>query len=200
MKNMRRHFWLILAIVSLLGMIIMPGMAKSAVIGIPLDLPTIDVPRFVLPNCPLSPASLSGPRTGLTAPQLQLELSPALLSAPQVATVNLVANPAAAAPALIAVPKDIILASKIEGIAVDHNNEKGARSTLLSTMKENKEGRLSSPAKLAALFDGTGKAEPAPMQVAPPPASQEEDMEADAEGVHLTLPESDLAEEIGIGY
>ena len=46
---MKRHFWLILALISILGMIIMPGMAHSQQIRVPMTVPGV----------PINPDSLS---------------------------------------------------------------------------------------------------------------------------------------------
>jgi len=199
---MKKHFWLILAVVSLLGMLILPTMANSAVIGAPVALPGVSLPRIALPNFPLSPVTISGPRVELSNPLLQPSLAPISLPGPvpstqklMTAAVALPAVPALTArvPMTAAVPKAAIPTSRIQGLAVE---PKAARK-ILGRMAVSKGLRLAAPEKLAALFDGAAQTEPAPVPVQ---AAQAEPTATTDEGdSRLTLPESDLLNEIGVG-
>jgi hypothetical protein len=93
-------------------------------------------------------------------------------------------------------PQSAIPSSRIEGIAASRKARKGVGSALAGMTQDNRESRQPSAAKLAALFDGAAKPEPAAVPVGPTQAAP-----VDAsEDTSLTLPESDLAEEIGLGY
>ncbi|MDD5627431.1 MAG: hypothetical protein PHU21_00085 [Elusimicrobia bacterium] len=192
---MKRNLWLILAVLSLLGMIIMPGTAHSAVIAVPTALPNLNSPRIAFPNYPL-------PLVSIKAPQIQLatlQLRPILTAAP--APVVMAAAPAVVLPAdsrkspAVIAPKSAIPASRIEGVAASRKAGKGAGG-ILARMAENKEGGLPSAQKIAALFDGAQQEEPAAVPAGPAQAAPAEP----TEDTSLTLPESDLAEEIGLGY
>ncbi|MCX5796710.1 MAG: hypothetical protein NTY77_14545 [Elusimicrobia bacterium] len=208
---MKRNFWLILAVLSLLGMIIMPGTAHSAVIAVPTALPTIDVPRIAFPNYPLPLVSIRQPQIQLVAPQLRISLVPTVVPTviPTVVPTVLAAAPAVLAPVTLAqapgmdsqknpaaiAPQSAIPASRIEGVAAQRKARKGAGG-ILARMAEKKEGGLPSGQRIAALFDGSAQPEPAAVPVGPAQSAP-----ADAsEDTSLTLPESDLAEEIGLGY
>ena len=201
---MKRNFWLILAALSLLGMIIMPSTAHSAVIAVPTTLPTINGSRITLPNYPIPLASINRPQIQLIAPRLQASLVPAVVPtivevAPVVMTpVAMAQAPVLDAPRIpvIVAPQSAIPFSRIEGIAAGRKARQSAGATLARMTQDNKKSRLPAPAKIAALFDGAAKPEPAAVPVGPAQTAP-----ADAsEDTSLTLPESDLAEEIGLGY
>ena len=201
---MKRNFWLILAVLSLLGMIIMPGTAHSAVIAVPATLPTISSPRITLPNYPVPLMGIRQLQGQLSAPRLRASLVP--VSAPAVMAVApavmmpraLTQAPVMEAPPapVFVAPQSAIPSSRIEGIAASRRSRKNAGAVLARMAADNKGSRLPSPAKIAALFDGAAKPEPAAV-----PAGPERPSPTDAsEDTSLTLPESDLAEEIGLGY
>lgn len=200
---MKRNLWLILAVLSLLGMIIMPGTAHSAVVAFPTALPTRNSPRIAFPNYPLPLVSIGTPKIQLVAPQLHVSLVPAVVPtvmtvAPTVmAPMAMVQAPGMDSqknPAGIA-PQSAIPASRIAGIAAQRKARKGTGG-ILSRMADKKEGGLPSASRIAALFDGAEQPEPAAVPVGPAQTAP-----ADAtEDTSLTLPESDLAEEIGLGY
>jgi|GEM_PF-6807932 len=199
---MKRNFWLILAVLSLLGMIIMPSTAHSAVIAVPTALPPIDVPRIALPSYPISMMSLKQLQVQLITPQLRVSLVPAVVPT-VVAAAPVVIVPVAMAPVMDApkypmvfVAQSAIPHSRIEGISAGRKAPKSAGATLSRMTEDNKGSRLPAPARITALFDGTEEPEPSAVpvgsaQTAPANASEDTSM---------TLPESDLAEEIGLGY
>ena len=201
---MKRNFWLILAVLSLLGMIIMPSTAHSAVIAVPTALPPIDVPRITLPSYPISMMSLQQPQVRLIAPQLRVSLVPAVVPT-VVAAAPVVIVPVAMAQApvmdapkypVVFVAQSAIPHSRIEGISAGRKAPKSAGASLSRMTEDDKGSRLSAPARIAALFDGTKEAEPAAV-----PVGSAQTSPADAtEDTSMTLPESDLAEEIGLGY
>jgi len=201
---MKKHFWLILAVLSLLGMFIMPSTAHSAVIAVPTTLRSGNVSGIVLPNYPVPMVTIRQPLIRLPMPQLQPSLIPvslpsAVAAAPMVlAPAFAVAAPAVAAPGAprIAAPESAIPSSRIEGVSAGRKTRKGAGG-ILARMTEKKEGGLPSAQKIAALFDGAVQQEPAAVPVAPAQQSAPTDS---SEDTRLTLPESDLAEEIGLGY
>jgi hypothetical protein len=95
----------------------------------------------------------------------------------------------------IAAPQSAIPSSRIAGVSADRKARKGSGG-ILARMGEQKEGGLPSARRIAAMFDGAEKNEPAAVpvgQTQPAPVDSYEDNS-------LTLPESDLAEEIGLGY
>lgn len=201
---MKRNFWLILAVLALLGMIIMPTTAHSAVIAVPTELPNINIPRLVLPNYPIPMGSLKLTQVQLSAPQLQASLIPAVVptvvevapvAAAPVAVAKSPFKEAPAAPVYIA-PQSVIPSSRIEGISAGRKARKNIGSALAGLTSNNKESRLPSAAKMAALFDGATQPGPVAVEVTP---VQSAPVDA-AEDTSLTLPESDLAEEIGLGY
>ncbi|MBI5240916.1 MAG: hypothetical protein HY926_10625 [Elusimicrobia bacterium] len=188
---MKKHFWLILAVLSLLGMLIMPGTAHSAPVTVPTALPHISSSRLILPNYPIPQVTIRQPLIQLPMPKLQPSLIP--VSLPSVAAVTpIVLAPAvmSEAPA-VAVPVSAIPSSRIEGISAGRKARKGAGG-ILSRLGNEKGER-----KLAALFDGAQqKEEPAAVPVGPTQGAPADSYEDNS----LTLPESDLAEEIGLGY
>jgi hypothetical protein len=200
---MKNNFWLILAVLSLLGMLIMPGTAHSAVIAVPTALPISAPSRIVLPNYPLPRVSIHQPRIQLPTPQLQPGLIPVSLpSVAAVAPAVLVPVVTAQAPAvvppgapLISAPQSAIPSSRIAGISAPRKTRKSAGGILVR-MGEKKEGGLPSARKIAAMFDGLRTQEPAPVPVGPAQSAPADSFEDNS----LTLPESDLAEEIGLGY
>jgi hypothetical protein len=192
---MKKNFWLILAVLSLLGMIIMPGTAHSA----PIALPAINPSRVILPNYPLPRVTIHQPRIQLPMPQLQPSLIPTSLPsviavAPAVLAPIVTAEaPAVAAPGapLISAPQSAIPASRIEGISVPAKARKGVGG-ILSRLNSQKGAR-----ELTALFDGAQqKTEPVAVPAEPVQSAPADPFEDNS----LTLPESDLAEEIGLGY
>jgi hypothetical protein len=197
---MKRHFWLILAVLSLLGMFIMPSTAHSQVMPIRTNLRTGNISGIVLPNYPIPMVTIRQPLIQLAVPQLRASLIPAVVPA-VMAAAPVVLAPMAMAEApvveappvtLVAAPQSAIPSSRIEGISADRKARKSAGG-ILARMGEKKEGGVPYAQKIATLFDGAAKTEPAAVPVGPAPAGSSEDSS-------LTLPESDLAEEIGLGY
>jgi hypothetical protein len=184
-------------------MILMPSMAHSAGFVAPTALPTIDIPRIAFPNYPTPLVSIKAPQIQLSAPLLQASLIPAVV--PTVAEVAPVAiEQAAVVQASVVeapqyrkmVPQSVIPRSRIEGISAVRKTRKGAGSALVRLTEANRESQPLSQTKIAALFDGTAKPEPAAV-----PASPAQTAPTDAyEDTSLTLPESDLADEMGLSY
>ena len=190
---MKKHLWLLLAAVSLLGMIIMPCLANSAVLVSPIALPSVIAPKITLPSYPGMPETLSRPAVRLPTPQFNVGTIPSAavpaLAAPMAAAQAVQAQPAAAA----AVPAP--------AIAVRPVFSASAALTRMSA-PNNDANRPPSAAKIAALFDGAAKPEPAPVPVQAEPEQSSEPVTvnaADSEDSRLTLPEWDLEQEIGIG-
>jgi len=197
---MKRNFWLILAVLALLGMLIMPGTAHSAELLAPKSLPTISAPRVILPNYPVPMGQLSLSGVRLTVPTLPASLITAAVPAPAVAEsapVILSRNPAddgISAPVIIS-PQSVIPSSRIEGIAAGRKVRKGITSRIGKAIAGLGADNKEKAQKLTALFDGAAQAEPAAVPAAPVTASPEDV----SEDTSLTLPESDLADEIGLG-
>ena len=164
---MKKHFWLILAVLSLLGMLIMPGTAHSAPVTAPIALPTLNPSRAILPNYPLPRVNIHQPGIQLPMPQLQ----PSLIH--------------------ISLPKSAIPSSRIEGISAPAKARKGVGG-ILFRLNGQKGAR-----ELTVLFDGAQqKTEPVAVPAEPVQSAPADSYEDNS----LTLPESDLAEEIGLGY
>jgi hypothetical protein len=201
---MKKNLWLILAVLSLLGMIIMPSMAHSAVIEIPNARPASDVFRVTLPINPVPRVSLQALQIQPGAMRLQASLVPTVV--PTVMPVSpVVLAPAAAvqapvtrAPryAVLAPAQSAIPSARIEGISAVRKDRKGVGAIISRLSQDNKGNKVPSAAKLAALFDGAAKPAPAAVPVG---AAQTSPVEA-TEDTSLTLPESDLADEIGLSY
>jgi len=196
---MKKHFWLILAVLSLLGMLIMPGTAHSAPVTAPIALPTLNPSRAILPNYPLPRVNIHQPGIQLPMPQLQPSLIPTSLPS-LVAVAPVVLAPAiqSAAPAVVApgaphisLPKSAIPSSRIEGISAPAKARKGVGG-ILFRLNGQKGAR-----ELTVLFDGAQqKTEPVAVPAEPVQSAPADSYEDNS----LTLPESDLAEEIGLGY
>ena len=199
--GMKKHFWLILAVLALLGMVIMPGMANSAVLSAPISLPGNSLTRIGLPNYPLGQLGSSQPRIQLPAPQLQASLVPVVQPSLSEAklSVSVAAIPMVPVPVTIASPRSALPASKIAGISAvrqPSGSGQGARS-VLARMSE---GRLPSSVRITALFDGAARPERTPVVVQPVSEPEPEQFTASESEEPLTLPESDLMQEIGLGY
>ena len=169
---MKKNFWLILAIASLLGMIIMPGMANSAVISVPVSLPGIGATPIALPHYPTTSAAGNLPLIQIPAPVLQVLarlLPPVVTQAPAPIAAPMAVNPEAAHSA----------------VAILHKMAETGRD----------KSRSAPGQAAAALFDSAAQSAPAPVQATDTdkPAAQSADSRP-------TLPEWDLEQELGIGH
>lgn len=195
---MKRHFWLILAVISLLGMIIMPKMAHSQQIRIPMTVPGISIPRVVLPTYPMPTVAINQPRIQLPAPRLNAGI----------AVYNLQAQVPAAPTTLVAVVKVVPVAAVAAAPAavpasVIPLTDKRASEALRKLYEATKrKGKTPSPADISTLFDGAVQAEPIPVPVDVPPQGNDQGKapeKTEPGDSRLTLPEWDLEQEIGIG-
>lgn len=171
---MKRHFWLILALVSLLGMIIVPGMVHSAEIYVPLSKPLLNIPSLVLAIHPVANMASNPLQILALAPKLYAGAAP----------VPTIARP--------------IAATVLPAIAVPTVARHGALATLVDMNTTNGGDNVPSQDKITAQFDGTKQ--PAPTPADPPKKSSDrKDLKnPKSKASHLTLPEWDLEQEIGL--
>lgn len=171
----------------LLALFAFAAPAHSAQVYFPGRAVTVPV---LLPNRPMPIVSIK-PQISLPSPVNPMVIAPSLVLAPSLVIVP--AAPVRAA-AIAAPSVEIVVISALPSPAAPAGGFYPAvRKTLGS-----RSGTPLTAAKLDALFDGVEKPEPAPVSV--PSQKSEAAQEEPASPVtdsHMTLPEQDLASEIG---
>ena len=160
---MKRHCWLILALLALLGMIFVPGQAHSApavsLPGVSIRISPVTLVR--LPVRPIPGPTVAGkPQIRLPSPQMPVTPVPTFET------------------------RVVVVAAAARPVAFETAARKAGVLGTARKMFEGPAGGLQ--ASLDKAFDNTGPTEAPPVKVPREESSR------------ITLPESDLEEEIGI--